>query len=109
MNKNDQRLAPTPNTMAHKSNGYVYTDDAVPSLIRNGALTFYNRLEHHAEQASTLVMHGGKEHEPVYTASEVRAMLEAVKSIVDTSPAQSASSLIDTYLLKWHGITLDPA
>lgn len=47
--------------------------------------------------------------ERVYTASDVRAMLEAVKSIVDTSPAQSASSLIDTYLLKWHGITLDPA
>lgn len=71
--------------MAHKSNGYIYTDDAVPSLIRNGVITFYNRLERYQEQAATLVMHGGKKHERVYTHSEVVAMLKAVRDELEAN------------------------
>jgi len=65
--------------MAHKSKGYIYTTDAVPSLIRNGALTFFNRLEHHIEQAATLVMHESSTHERLFTESEVRAMLRDIR------------------------------
>jgi hypothetical protein len=64
--------------MAHKSKGYIYTTDAVPSLIRNGALTFFNRLEHHSEQAATLVMHESSTHERVFTESEVKALAKRI-------------------------------
>lgn len=39
-----------------KINGYVYTDDAIPSFVRNGALTFHRQLEHFVEQPATLVI-----------------------------------------------------
>ena len=72
--------------MAHKSNGYIYTDDAVPSLIRNGVITFYNRLERYQEQAATLVMHGGKKHERVFTESEVLAAAMSEPELPDEMP-----------------------
>lgn len=93
--------------MAHKSNGYIYTDDAVPSLIRNGVITFYNRLERYQEQAATLVMHGGKKHERVFTESEVRAMLEDMRNDPLTDELQR-SGVIEPIAAK-HGIALDPA
>ena len=88
--------------MAHKSNGYIYTDDAVPSLIRNGVITFYNRLERYQEQAATLVMHGGKKHERVFTESEVRDMINAMAEACDLAP-------IHYKVVGEHGIVLDPA
>ncbi len=100
--------------MAHKSNGYIYTDDAVPSLIRNGALTFYNRLEHRVEQAATLVIHEEK-HELVFTESEVRAMIAAILRETEQVPSVNGG-FIDIIFpsnvrgaVKECGIVLDPA
>lgn len=61
--------------------GFVYTTDAVPSLIRNGALTFYNRLEQYAEQPATLYIGTGK----LWTEEEVRQlMLDYVREAENT-------------------------
>jgi hypothetical protein len=88
--------------MAHKSRGYIYTTDAVPSLIRNGSLTFFNRLEHHSEQAATLVMHEASTHERVFTESEVKAMMEDVAHCITWPEAKRV-------LKSKHGLLLDLA
>ena len=99
--------------MAHKSNGYIYTDDAVPSLIRNGVITFYNRLERYQEQAATLVMHGGKKHERVFTESEVRAMLRDLigdQALCDVLNGRQSGMIPDfAGIASKHGVSLDPA
>lgn len=106
--------------MAKKIDGYIYTDDAAPSLIRNGALTFYNRLEHHVERAATLVMHDGKKHERVFTESEVRAKDEDLRwaltwisnearHLRERGERQLALEAGLDMLLERHGIVLDPA
>ena len=92
--------------MAHKSNGYIYTDDAVPSLIRNGVITFYNRLERYQEQAATLVMHGGKKHERVYTESEVMAIVERIGRANVLPEALYSWSV---HVAKEAGVSFDPA
>lgn len=94
--------------MAHKSNGYIYTDDAVPSLIRNGVITFYNRLERYQEQAATLVMHGGKKHERVFTESEVRAILRDLLAASEDGPFMPNYDRMDE-MVKFHGLSFDPA
>jgi len=104
--------------MAHKSNGYIYTDDAVPSLICNGVITFYNRLERYQEQAATLVMHGGKKHERVFTESEVRAMAADMIAVavseantVYPSEQHAEKGVIHAMreTIERHGVSLDPA
>jgi len=99
--------------MAHKSKGYIYTTDAVPSLIRNGALTFFNRLEHHSEQAATLVMHESSTHERVFTESEVVALVRDIMH--DQTSADIANGYVNVVIgwadiLRKHGVPfLDPA
>ena len=102
--------------MAHKSNGYIYTDDAVSSLIRNGVITFYNRLERYQEQAATLVMHGGKKHERVFTESEVRAMLDEIHGLAQAywdNAGHGAPDMLSASevagIAERGGILLDPA
>lgn len=70
----------------------------------------------------TLVDHQSDKHERVFTESEVRAMMEDVKAIAaehsrkcytnrieQMTPPAPVAFIIDDYLRKKHGITLDPA
>ena len=62
-------------------------DIAIEREIRSVELSHdENRLERYQEQAATLVMHGDKKHERVFTESEVRDMINAMAEACDLAP-----------------------